>query len=355
MHLVRTDENLEEIAALGQLLGGPVGIDAVLGDLNRQGRRSHGWLGRRVGRAFTWDPADRRTRDWWPQGISTSADASDTEEIAGRRVLAVTWYAKQVGGIHQGARITFWDLADNRYRHVLLVVPTLRDGRLELAPLKVHAGGVVWLGPYLQVAATSRGFITFRLDDLMRIPDDLGGGELRALGVRGDQVASYGYRYVLPVRFSYRAVTDDGHAKLRYSFLSLDRGSTPPALVAGEYAPRRDETHRLARFPVNVGSWLLETGEDGRSQPTELDRGVPRMQGASVVDGTWYVTVSNGPLLPGSLAVGRPGRLRRHLLALPMGPEDIAFWPSTDSFWSVTEHPSRRWIVEIPRTRLRGR
>ena len=46
--------------------------------------------GRAVHRALTWDAADRRDPRWWPQGISTSADASDTEEVEGaegRRVL----------------------------------------------------------------------------------------------------------------------------------------------------------------------------------------------------------------------------------------------------------------------------
>lgn len=356
LHLMRTEENQAEIAALATLLGGPTGLDAVLGDLNRRGRRSWGFFGRAVDHAFTWDRDDRGTTDWWPQGITTSADASDTEEIAGRRLLAVTWYAPEGAGVAMGSRITFVDLDTLRYRHVLLVVPTLREGRLQLEPLRVHAGGVVWLGRYLHVAATSRGFMTLRLDDLMRIPDDRAGDAwgagLRRLGVDGDRVASYGYRYVLPVRFAYRAATDDGHTKLRYSFLSLDRGSQPPTLVAGEYG-LGEQTRRLARFPLDVTSGLLETGADGLARPLELeDGGVSAMQGASIVGGTWHVTVSHGPWMPGSIYVGRPGRLHQRRLALPMGPEDIAYWASSDCFWSLTEHPHRRWVVRIPRSRL---
>ena len=55
---------------------------------------------------------------------------------------------------------------------MLLVNPVVRDGVLALEPLRVHAGGVVWCGPYLHVAATARGVITCRLDDLLRVPDD---------------------------------------------------------------------------------------------------------------------------------------------------------------------------------------
>jgi hypothetical protein len=352
VHLERTDENADEIAALATLLGGAVGVDGVLDDLNRQARRSRGLFGRAVHRAYTWDREDRRTAQWWPQGVTTSADASDTEDIAGRRVLAVTWYAKEVDGVGHGSRLTFVDLATLRYRHVLLVVPRFREGRLELAPLQVHAGGVVWYGGYVHIAATARGFVTCRIDDLMRIPDDAGGRDLRRLGVSGEEVAAYGYRYVLPVRFSYRAVTDDGHARLRYSFLSLDRTAAPPALVVGEYG-RGDQTTRLARFPLDSGTSLLATGPDGRARPVELDdHGVPGMQGAVVVEGRWHITVSTGPYQPGSVYVGRPGELTRRRWATPIGPEDLAYWPSTGLFWSVTEHPRRRWFYSMKRSRL---
>ena len=80
-----------------------MGVDGVLDDLNRRARR--GWApGRAVHRALTWDAEDRRTRHWWPQGISTSADASDTGDIAGRRVIVTTWYAHDLPGRATTAR-----------------------------------------------------------------------------------------------------------------------------------------------------------------------------------------------------------------------------------------------------------
>ena len=179
MHLVRTEENVDEIDALAERLGGRAGLPALLEDLSRRARRTlaPGWA---VHRALTWDAEDRRDRHWWPQGISTSADASDTEDVEGRRMLVVSWYAKDLPGepgSRQGSRLTFLDLATRRYRHVLLVNPVVRDGVLALEPLRVHAGGIVWCGPYLHIAATARGVITCRLDDLLRVPDDaLGDG-----------------------------------------------------------------------------------------------------------------------------------------------------------------------------------
>ena len=353
IHLVRTDENVDEIEALAARTGGRAGLAALLTDLDRQGRRSllGRLLGRAVHRAYTWDAEDRRDPHWWPQGISTSADASDTEDAEGtdgRRVLAVSWYAKH----DQGVRISFMDLATRRYRHVLLVVPTLTDGVLGLRPLKVHAGGLVWCGPYLHIAATAKGVITCRLDDILRLPDSEAAAD--RLAVEDGGVASYGYRYVLPVRFTYRAVTGEGLERLRYSFLSLDRGSDPPQLVAGEYGTSA-QTRRLARFPLDPETSFLAVGEDGVSRPLVVDEdGAVRTQGAAVVGDTWYLTASTGPRVPGSVYVGRPGAWRRHRWATPMGPEDVTWWPSTDLLWSVTEHPRRRWVFAMKRSWFGG-
>jgi hypothetical protein len=350
VHLRRTDENVREIDALAARLGGRVGIDAVLSDLNRQARRTfllgRGRLGHAVDWGFAFDREDRADQRWWPQGVSTSADASDTEDIGGKHVLAISWYAKDESGV----RISFIDLASLRYRHVLLVVPVLdAHGRLVLRPLRVHAGGIVWNGPYLHVAATARGLMTCTVDDIMRIPDDSGTPAYR-LHVSGEQVASYGYRYVLPVRFSYRAFADDGSDPLRYSFLSLDRSASPPSIVAGEYG-RSGQTTRLARYHLEPGTLMLSTDDDGLSRPIEVDDGgVSRMQGASIVDGRYHVTVSHGPWKPGSVYVGTPGDLTEYPRAMPMGPEDIAYWPSTERFWSVSEHPHRRWVFSMKKS-----
>jgi hypothetical protein len=352
VHLVRTEENVAEIDALAARLGGRVGLPAVLGDLDRRARRSlaPGWA---VHRALTWDREDRRDPRWWPQGISTSADASDTEDVEGRRVLVVSWYAKDLPGepgVRQGCRVTFLDLATRRYRHVLLVNPVLREGELVLEPLRVHAGGLAWCGPYLHLAATGRGVVTCRLDDLLRVPD-ASRGDVGRLGLEPDRVSSYGYRYVLPVRFAYRARTDEGLEGLRYSFLSLDRSADPPQLVVGEYGNSR-QTRRLARFPMDPETLFLAE-EGGVSRPAVVeDGGVVRTQGAAVAHDRWYLTRSTGEWVPGSIYAGVPGAFRRYRWAAPMGPEDIAWWPSTDLLWSVTEHPRRRWVYAMRRRRF---
>jgi hypothetical protein len=234
---------------------------------------------------------------------------------------------------------------------VLLVNPVVRDGVLALEPLRVHAGGVVWCGPYLHIAATTRGVITCRVDDLLRVPE-AAMGDVGRLALETDRVSSYGYRHVLPVRFAYRAMTDDGLERLRYSFLSLDRTVSPPELVVGEYG-NSAQTTRLARFPLDPETLFLAQGEDGVSRPLVIDDGgVVRTQGAAIAHGRWYLTRSTGKWVPGSIYAGTPGAFRRYRWATPMGPEDIAWWPSTDLLWSVSEHPRRRWIYSMKRSRF---
>lgn len=333
MHLVRTDENTAEIESLTQRWdaagGAKVGIDGVLADLDRRARRTFApsprLLGRAVDRALTWDGPDRRDPLWWPQGITQSLRTG-----LGRDVFAVSWYHK---GDH-GSRISVLDPKSRRYRHVLLVEPTA-DG---FKPLRIHAGGIVWHGPHLHVAATGRGFLTCRFSDVLRVPD-------AALA------QTFGHRYVLPVRFAYRAVTDKGVEKLRYSFLSLDRSGDAPTLVVGEYGSA-DQSRRIGRFPTDDTTGLLRSGEDGRSLPTIEDRGEVRMQGAAVADGTYYLTASQGKMTRGTVYVGTPGDFRELRHATPIGPEDIVWWPETERFWSVTEHPRRRWIFAMRKDRL---
>ena len=353
VHLQRTDENVRENAALAAVLGEPAGLDGVLGDLKyavRPARVVPRLLGRAVREAYRWDAHDERDELWYPQGVSTSADASDTEDFGGRKVLVTTWYSTGKDGIKRGSRVTFVDLDSGTYRHVLLVSPVFdKHGHLTLKPMNIHAGGIVWAGPYLHIAATSRGFVTARVDDIMRVPGD--DEHPDRFGLEGSTLHSFGHRYVLPVRFTYRAYTDEGHEKLRYSFLSLDRRSDPPALIAGEYALRRDATTRLARYPLDPQTWQLSVGDDGFSRPLAVDEGgVRQMQGAVIAGGRYHVTVSHGPWMPGTVWSGQPGSMRERRWALPMGPEDLSYWPSTDRLWSLTEHPRRRWIVAMDRS-----
>lgn len=332
--LFRTGERVEEIGALAAV-SERVGLAGILEDLDRQAERVR-VPGLAVTDGFTWNEHDRSAPRWWPQGITTSADADpDTEALEGRRLLVTSAYAQVVDGSHHGSRITVVDRETLRYRNVLLVMPVVRDGTVRLDPLRVHAGGIVWAGPYLHVAGTRRGLFSCRVEDLMRVR------------TRTD---TFGYEYVLPVRFSYEAATDEGAEPLRYSFLSLDRSGPAPHLVAGEYG-KDDMTTRLVHYPLDAETFHLRAEQDGRTVPVHLDeRGVGHMQGATIVGTTYYLTSSRGRWKLGSVFVGRPGAFTEHRHAVPNGPEDIAYWPSEDALWSLSEYPGRRFVFTMPRS-----
>jgi hypothetical protein len=351
IRLVRSSERVDEVDLLAGRLGGRVGLGGVLDDLDREARPGP-VPGLAVRWGFRWDEEDHRSHRWWPQGITTSADARPDETFEGRHVVVTSAYSKRVRGLDKGARITIVDVTDPgrvRYRHVLLVEPYVdRGGRVDVRPVHVHAGGIVWHGDHLHVAGTRRGISTFRLDDVVSVPGD---GDPDRLGI-DDVVHGFGYRFLLPLRFGYDAVTETGLEEMRYSFLSLDRSSTPHELVAGEYG-RGSMTTRLVRYEIDPGSALLTAGVDGAARPLVLEeRGIGHTQGAVVVRGRWYLTTSAGPYRLGSVWAGTPGDLVRHRFALPVGPEDVTYWPSTEELWSLSEYPRHRYVFAMPRNRF---
>lgn len=337
IHLRRTDENTADIDAAANHFGRRVGLAGVLAHLNRQAERTR-VPGLAVEWGFRWNRVDVGTDRWWPQGITTSADASDTDHFGGRRLLMTSWYSKTVAGKNRGSRVTVVDIETLEYRHILLVVPQRgAGGLLELRPLLAHAGGLVWCGPYLHVAGTRRGLFSCLVDDIIRMDST---------------EDTFGYRYVLPVRFAYDAAATQGVEPMRYSFLSLDRSTQPPQLVAGEYGVA-DMTRRLVRFSLDPGSFHLASHEDGTSRPVWLDeRGLGHMQGVAIVRDTYYVTASRGRHRLGMMYVGQPGSFRSFPRTLPVGPEDISYWPSTDLLWSLTEYPGRRFVFSMKRSQF---
>jgi hypothetical protein len=316
-----------------------VGLRGVLADLDRRASRAE-VPGEAAAGGFTWEPRDATTRRWWPQGITTSADAHgpgpQDGTLDGRPVVLTSWYAHGVlGWLLLGSRISVVDLSDEdapRYRHVLLVEPRRRLGLHRLRPVRVHAGGVVWYGDHLFVAGSARGVRVFHVDDVVRVR------------VRW---RTRGYRYVLPQLTRYVADTDPGAQPLTYSFLSLDRAGDVDHLVVGEYG-RKGGSHRVARYALDRGTGLLRADAAGSAVPVEgHDAVAPRMQGAVLVDGTWVLTASAGEDVPGDLWVGRPGALHRHRGVLPTGPEDVTWWPQRGQVWTLTEWPGRRWVYAV--------
>ena len=322
---------IEELAAVHPRIG-------VAGLLRRRGRRA------RPGRVpapaaiegFRWGLLDAWSLRWWPQGIELLDESDD--------VLLVSWFAQLRRGTTQGARISVVDRRDRRrprYHHVLLVEPQRRaDGTIAMAPVPVHAGGLARVGDRLYVAATFGGLRRFELGDILRVSG------------RGP----FGYRCVLPQSGHERLLGGEGDGRMRFSFVSLERDSSGGAehLVVGEFGPER-HGRRLGRVPLGPGPGPTLPGGASPERVEVIDvhePGIPRMQGATVVDGTWFVSASHG-VRPGDLWVGSGGAWVRHRGVLPAGPEDLTASHDGRRLWSLCEYPRRRWVFAMDAERWR--
>jgi hypothetical protein len=316
VHRERPDGGLiEELAAAHPRIG----VDGLL-----RGRGRRAWVDLPPAPAaiegFRWGVLDGWSQRWWPQGIELLEGNDD--------VLLVSWFAQERHGATQGARITVVDRRDRRsprYHHVLLVEPW-RDGLVvRMRPVGIHAGGLALVGDRLYVAATYGGLRRFDLRDILRV---------------SRRAAPFGYRHVLPQSGHERLLGGEGDDRMRFSFVSVERDPTGGSehLVVGEFGP---ESHgrRLGRIPLSEGServGLIDLHEPG----------IPRMQGATIVDGIWFVSASHG-LKPGDLWVGSGGTWVRHAAVLPPGPEDLSASHDGRRLWSLSEYPKRRWVFAI--------
>lgn len=346
--LVATRPRTGAVAGLRSRLC-PVGLVGLLGDLDRVAERCS-VPGEAAGSGYTWDAVDRHDRTWSPQGVAC---------IPSSDVLVVSWYARR-RRLHRtpGCRISFLDRAHPdgpRYRHVLLVAPRRRLGRLTMGSVPVHAGGIAVRGNLLYVADTLFGVRLFRLDDVLSVrplpPDPETtepAGRAPTRRALGNRFRAHGYDYVLPQLMSLRVPLRAGTRRLRHSFLSIGQVDGRPTLVIGEYR-RAGGQPRLARYPLDTGTGLPTADGRGRTTPLEVFHRQPdRMQGAAVHDSTWFVTASSGEGVPGDLYVGGPGAWVRHGRVLPTGPEDLDWSRPGEELWCVSEWPGRRWIFPVP-------
>jgi len=315
-----------------------VGLPGVLDDLDR---RAQAWTApvRFLVEGYRWDRADMHDRVWYPQGVTTSADAFPDAIVYGRRIVVVSWYAKQPARDAFGAsRLSFVDITDPaapRYRHVSLVERGAAGDPTSVAPVRLHVGGIAWLRDCMLVADTGGGLRVFDLQDIRRMG-----------------TPSRGAQYLLPQRRAYQAVNDQGAEPFRFSFVSVDRTASRHQLVVGEYATGT-QTRRLVTLALDdadADAPLALT--DGLAVPTSVETGVASMQGALVVDGRRYAAVGRGVHRRGSIWTWRTGDAapRERRASLAVGPEDLSYWQQRDEVWNASEEPGRRFVYAVCRS-----
>ncbi len=333
-----------------------VSMGAVAADGNRTGLACSATVTYRAA-SFCWNSGDQGTTDWYPQGITTSADALGAGTYDGKRVLLASWYDSSGTSPNKGVRISVVDLTSGtstpRYRHILLVEPTGTTSTPSFKPVTVHAGGLMWYGNLLYVADTSGGFRVFDLDHLWEVST----GDESKIGRQSDGTYhAFNYKYVLPQTARFDDYTAGGYAELRHSSVSLDRTSTPDSVVVTEYQTATElaggSQVRTVRIPIDYTDRYLKQASDGIIKATQAYRiDLESVQGSAAVNGELFYSQSDGTNFADVNSDGDlhtwdapSGAFVRHGNALPVGPEDLSYDPTRDQMWSLSEHPGYRWV-----------
>jgi hypothetical protein len=357
-----------------------VGVGSVLADANRHAKSNdgaacndaalEGGAGKpNLAKSFCFEPGDNDTPDWYPQGVTTVADAQDDQKWGENKPILVSWYDHKADSTAKGVRVSFLDSRTGDYRHVLLAYPVINSyGNPSYESVRtdqdggksLHAGGITRYGNFLYVADTNRGFRVFD----MRHIYDLGkasNGTTKSPSKIGRHDGTYyghGYRYVMPQVASWTADSSPMH----FSFTSLDR-SGKDSIVAGEYCDS-DGEYCDGKTHGNVAAWEIAGAVDGNGeQITDTDyRWKPtdahtmqetNIQGAARFEGRWYLSQSRGGDSNGALhrTKQNPGEdlVSEAAQPLPIGPEDLSTWPaeSAHALWTVSEHPGKRMLYSV--------
>lgn len=330
---------------------------------------------------FCFNNGDVNTLEWFPQGVTTVADAQDDQYWGEKQAILVSWYDKRTEPV-KGVRVSFLDTDTGNYQHVLLVYPyTNSYGNPSYEQVttpqsgdhgSVHAGGIVWYGNYLYMVDTRRGIRMFDMRYIFDIKSASNGDvtDSSQIGRQSGTYYSYGYRYVMPQIYGWS--NPDGLASFppeykceasgpqKFSYLGLDRSESPDAMVTGEYCADQNDPNlngRVARWPMDGATGLPLTDGDGWWRATSAYRlPKPRVQGAVSTSDRWYLhSTGGGTTGPGHLQAavsgGNTGVLTtdsaEHDVAI--GVEDLSFWPGRNQLWTVTEHDGQRIMYATSR------
>ena len=274
--------------------------------------------------AFKWQAGDQEQDDWLPQGITGLRRDTSPQ----RNFIVVSWYGKKDNEKKDAVRLSFVDLADLTYRHVILVVP---DGDGSIQPLRCHAGGIAAVGHKIYVVDTLFGIREF---DALAIWPAVASSS-GTFSATNTEIMAYNYRYVMPQtrswelpggpRFSYisRVWTTDGSLELLSGSFERD-GSTPTM---------------LARWILGEDGLLTVKGQLIQANCRSVQGAMIRRNGTTE---TLFLSRSWGQTRYNMYSVDLPSGYDGSLLRgfehhdWPARAEDM-FLSRTDRIWSLTE------------------
>ncbi|MGC9668329.1 hypothetical protein ACNTMW_17455 [Planosporangium sp. 12N6] len=302
---------------------------------------------------FCWNSEDQGDDAfrWYPQGITTTADALGVREYDGVQAVAVTWYKRKSSDDETAveSRVSLapaggYNNGNNNYRHVLLVTPS---GPNNFQQVPCHAGGAMWYGHLLYVACTN----TIRVYDWNYLH------QVKATSLPGEGFGrqSDGKYYAngnLYVMVQVATITNPSN-NITFSSLSLDRLSSPDKLVVSGY-------HDTAG--VNLWRFDLDYQTRMPARPYAYDAyDLPfaYVQGATTrADRFWFNSSTSSPKLrfwnrtSGNQPVVYTGEY---------GAESVSYWPSGDGdggvpdyLFTLTERKGKREVFAVRQADFNG-
>jgi hypothetical protein len=337
-----------------------VALSDILLDLNRtavtvsSAQLPGGVTGFKSG--FRWNDGDENVAYWIPQGLTSSADSTAQGTLGGHEVVLAAWYYDQAedpgSTLKKGVRLAIVDtsVSPPMYRFALLVDP-VAGAIPDYAPINIHAGGIVWYDDYLYVADTSRGFRVFDLKHIFQVDtskDQIG----YDAATQTYQAAAY--KYVIPQLDLYK------HASAcnpLFSFVGLDRSTSPPSLISGEYCNGTTACAgaldgRLFRWPLDPATGrLAEVGPVKTSYPAQAYYGgQSSVQGGVSHKGTFYLS-SSAPAGAGGALYTIPAGAKSTTFAWVDSPEDLVYDGGKKRIWGLSEGLGKRYVFAVDATK----
>lgn len=259
-------------------------------------------------------------------------------------MILIDWYDNT--GLGKGVRVSFIDRTASgaaSYRNALLVEPFAdASGNPSFRAVKVHGGGLMWYGNSLFLVDTNNGIRVFDMDHIYKVSIGEGIGRISSTVYE-----AFNYAFVIPQSRSYKASALA--TPMRWSFISLDRTTTPDSIVVGEYAA--DDTvpaPRFVRFGIDATTRRLFTTSSVATATWAYQVDILRMQGATSINGKFFISRSNGSGTKGDLITWVPGNTANiHTGAFTPGCEDLSYNHNADELWTLTEHPGQRTFFAV--------